>query len=53
MSFDGLTALIIPPELKEGQYDTWKKELEIWKLMKTCTATEQGPTQYLIPIHTE
>ena len=43
MSFDGLTALIIPPELKEGSYDTWKKELEIWKLMKTCTATEQGP----------
>ena len=48
MSFQGLTALISPPELKEGSYETWKKELEIWKLMKTCNATEQGPILFRV-----
>ena len=44
MSFEGLSALVMPPEFVEGtSYDTYKKEIEIWKLMKTCTASEQGP----------
>ena len=39
MSFEGLSALVMPPEFVEGtSYDTYKKEVEIWKLMKTCTA---------------
>ena len=38
-----LSALILPPELKEGYYEAYKKELEVWQLMKTCSATEQGP----------
>ena len=38
-----LSALILPPELKEGNYELYKKELEVWKLMKTCSAEEQGP----------
>ena len=44
MSFEGLSALVLPPELKDGSgYETYKKELAIWKLLKTCSATEAGP----------
>lgn len=38
-----LATLVLPPEFKEGAYETFKKEIEIWKLMKTCSDEEQGP----------
>ena len=36
-------SLILPPELKEGFYESWKKDVELWKGLKTCSAAEQGP----------
>ena len=38
-----LSALILPPELRESQYEAYKKEIKVWQLMKTCSAKEQGP----------
>ena len=43
MATCSLSALILPPDFKEGNYEAYKKELEIWKLMKTCSEEEQGP----------
>ena len=40
---DSLTKMILPPDFKEGSYENYKKELDVWKLMKTCGETEQGP----------
>ena len=41
---NSLSALILPPEFREGNnYEAYKKELEVWKLMKTCSAQDQGP----------
>ena len=42
-----LTALLLPPDFKEGtSYDAYKKELEVWKLCKTCQPDEQGPVVF-------
>ena len=41
-----LAALVLPPPFKEGHYETYLKELEIWQLMKSCTAEEQGPVVF-------
>ena len=41
-----LAALVLPPPFKEGQYETYLKELEIWQLMKSCTPQEQGPVVF-------
>ena len=39
-----LAALVLPPSFKEGNnYEAYKKEIEIWQLMKPCSAEEQGP----------
>ena len=38
-----LSTLVLPPELKEGFYESYKKEVEVWKLLKTCSDVEQGP----------
>ena len=38
-----LATLVLPPEFTERSYQAYKKNLEIWKLLKTCTAKEQGP----------
>ena len=37
-------SLVLPPPFLEGKgsYENYKKELEIWQLMKTCSAEEQG-----------
>ena len=37
-----LATYTLPPELNEGDYETYKKEIELWKLMKICEPTEQG-----------
>ena len=37
-----LAALVLPPDFKDGCYESYKKELEVWKLMKTCTQEEEG-----------
>ena len=38
-----LASLVLPPVFKEGAYESYKRELGIWKLLKTCSAKEQGP----------
>ena len=38
-----LSTLVLPPVLKEGFYETYKKEVEVWKLLKTCSDEDQGP----------
>ena len=39
-----ITALCLPPQLsKETSYENYKKEIEVWKLLKSCTEEEQGP----------
>ena len=39
-----VSALILPPQLsKDTTYENYKKELDIWKLLKSCSEEEQGP----------
>lgn len=39
-----LSSLVLPPQLSNGgSYETFKKELDIWKLLKSCSDEEQGP----------
>ena len=39
-----LSSLVLPPQLsKDTSYENYKKELEIWKLLKACGDEEQGP----------
>ena len=38
-----LSTLVLPPQFREGYYESFKKEVEIWQLLKTCQAKEQGP----------
>ena len=43
MPQNGIMSLMAPPEFQEGNFETYKKEIEIWKLMKAYTPEEQGP----------
>ena len=38
-----LATLVLPPQFLEGSYESFKKEIDIWKLLKTCNDIEQGP----------
>ena len=39
-----VSSLALPPLFsKDSSYEDFKKELNIWKLLKSCTDKEQGP----------
>ena len=38
-----------PPNWVENQsYEDWKNEIEIWRLLKSATAEEEGPLVYCV-----
>ena len=40
---EALSQLFLPPEFNEGHYESFKKEIEVWKLLKHFKPEEQGP----------
>ena len=46
MALSDLSSLVLPPPFEESSYESYKKELEIWKLMKACIPRELGPVVF-------
>ena len=45
MAPNGLANLICPPELTDN-FEQYKKEIEVWQLLKNYSATEEGPVLF-------